>query len=29
VGLIPPQNGQKGKIVVTTGLNAYCYEAYK
>ena len=29
VGLVPPQNGQKGKIVVTTGLNAYCYEAYK
>ena len=29
VGLIPPQSGQKGKIVVTTGLNAYCYEAYK
>lgn len=29
VGVVPPQNGQKGKIVVTTGLNAYCYEAYK
>ncbi len=29
VGLVPPQNGAKGKIVVTTGLNAYCYEAYK
>ena len=29
VGVVPPQNGQKGKIIVTTGLNAYCYEAYK
>ena len=29
VGLVPPQNGQNGKIVVTTGLNAYCYEACK
>ena len=29
VGVVPPQNGQKGKIIITTGLNAYCYEAYK
>ena len=25
--VVPGKNGAKGKVVVLTGLNAYCYEA--
>ena len=28
-GVVPGKGSEKGKIVVTTGLNAYCYEAIR
>ncbi len=29
VGVVPGKNGNKGRIIVTTGYNAYCYEAIR